>query len=292
MSELLTFADSPQRYYRERLIQAGARAALSSVWDASPHEVESASAGDRDGQRAEAAVAWDEPREHVAGLDRAAVGRAVHAVLEYVRAGDETTPLTWLERAVEAEGGDDAFAEAVEVMVDRFLASPMGDSLRTALAEGRDVRREVALHARIRFPGGEPVAGFDSLLVKGSIDLWLPTDDGVLVVDHKVETLAAGKAEIELDIDVHEVEPVVLGAEDELLAIGRIGMDVLELAFQFAVGSNRGENIGFITIRQPIGSTGYWIKVVNVSDSEAVTIEKVAARILLAHIDHELIVPG
>ena len=185
VSELLTFADSPQRYYRERLIQAGARAALSSVWDASPHEVESASAGDRDGQRAEAAVAWDEPREHVAGLDRAAVGRAVHAVLEHVRAGDETTPLTWLERAVEAEGGDDAFAEAVEVMVDRFLASPMGDSLRTALAEGRDVRREVALHARIRFPGGEPVAGFDSLLVKGSIDLWLPTDDGVLVVDHK-----------------------------------------------------------------------------------------------------------
>ena len=57
--------------------------------------------------------------------------------------------------------------------------------MRAALASGADVRREVDFHARIRFPDGADVAGFDSLLINGSIDLWLPTDDGVLVVDHK-----------------------------------------------------------------------------------------------------------
>ena len=195
VSELLAFAASPQRYYRERVIQAGASEALAAAWDAPTHEVEAASPDDLAGARAERVADWDEAPEppsgaegagaRSAGPDRAALGRAVHAVLEHVRATDTSAPSQYVERAVEAEGGDETFAAAVRAMVERFLASPLGERLREALAEGRDVRREVALHARIRFPGGEPVGGFDSLLVKGSIDLWLPTAEGVLVVDHK-----------------------------------------------------------------------------------------------------------
>ena len=85
-------------------------------------------------------------------------------------------------------------------------------------------------------------------------------------------------------MDVHEVEPVVLGDEDQLLAIGRIGVDVLELAFQFTVGSNRGENIGFSSIRQPIGSTGFSIKVVNGASAQAIAFEEVPRGILLARV--------
>ncbi len=199
VSELLTFAASPQRYYEERVLFAGARSAAAAAWDTPSHEVDTGTAAD-DLARRERWEEWDEhepqamltsgsqveaPASASDGLDRAAVGRAVHAVLEHVRAGDETAPEGLLEQAVEAERGDDSFAAAVRLMVNRFLASAVGDKVRAALREGADVRREVALHARIRFPGGELVGGYDSLLVKGSIDLWLPTEAGVLVLDHK-----------------------------------------------------------------------------------------------------------
>jgi len=147
-----------------------------------------------DGARRERVEAFDEPAEQHAGpdgvsMDRAALGRAVHAVLEHVGPTDLEAPSHLIDRAVQAEheeeAGAEAFASAVRRMVNRFLASDAGAQLRAALADGLDVRREVALHARIRFPRGDAVGGFDSLLVKGSIDLWLPTADGVLVIDHK-----------------------------------------------------------------------------------------------------------
>ena len=185
VSELLAFAESPQRYYLERVVLAGGRVRGAAAWDAPAHDVEPAGEDAHAARRAARAALWDEPPEPEATLDRAAVGRAVHAVLEHVRAGDVTVPATVLERAVGAEGGDETFAAAVGAMAQRFLDAPLGAALRAALREGLDVRGEVALHARIRFPGGEPVGGFDSLLVKGSIDLWLPTAEGVLVVDHK-----------------------------------------------------------------------------------------------------------
>lgn len=189
VSELLAFAASPQRYYLERVLRGAERAAAASAWDAPSGAQDGdplpSSEDPRAAQRAELAEAWDEPGEVHAGLDRAALGRAVHAVLEHVRATDEDVPASALERAVEEEGGDAAFAEAVRGLARRFLCSDLGARLRRALADGADVRREVALHARIRFPAGEPVGGFEALLVKGSIDLWLPTPEGVLVVDHK-----------------------------------------------------------------------------------------------------------
>jgi ATP-dependent exoDNAse (exonuclease V) beta subunit len=74
-------------------------------------------------------------------------------------------------------------------MVARFLASPTGEAFAAALAAGREVRREVAFHARIRFPEGARVGGFDSLLVKGSVDLWLGDEAGrVVIYDHKTNS--------------------------------------------------------------------------------------------------------
>jgi hypothetical protein len=70
-------------------------------------------------------------------------------------------------------------------MVDRFARSPSGRRLAAALAAGADVRREMAFHARIRFPAGLVVGDHEALLVRGSIDLWLPEPDGVWIVDHK-----------------------------------------------------------------------------------------------------------
>ncbi|MDA1195992.1 MAG: UvrD-helicase domain-containing protein [Planctomycetota bacterium] len=188
VSELLTFAESPQRYYHERVVLAGAREELSARWDAGREaDVPMAASGDVDSalRRAERLDLWDEPEERVGPLDRAAVGRAVHGVIEHLRAEDLAVPPHLLDRAVEAEGGDSAFAAAVREMAERFVRAPLGQALRAALTAGADVRREVALHARIRFPGGETVGGFDSLLLKGSIDLWLPTPSGVLIIDHK-----------------------------------------------------------------------------------------------------------
>jgi ATP-dependent exoDNAse (exonuclease V) beta subunit len=70
-------------------------------------------------------------------------------------------------------------------MLVRFAQSDVAARLGRALAAGADVRREVAFHARVRFPAGAKVGPFEALLVKGTIDLWLPDDGEVRLVDHK-----------------------------------------------------------------------------------------------------------
>ncbi len=225
VSELLTFAESPQRYYRERVVYGGARAAASAAWDLPPEGLDGEAATPEDtGARSERVAQWDEPAEQHTGLDRAAVGRAVHAVIEHLGGGAEPLPAWALERAVEAEGGDAAFTQAVQEMTERYLACPTGTRMRAALLAGEDVRREVALHARIRFPGGEPVGGFDSLLVKGSIDLWLPAEGGggVWIVDHKTNR-AGGRFRRPEDLGEHYAWQLRLYA----LAVERVlGQDV------------------------------------------------------------------
>jgi ATP-dependent helicase/nuclease subunit A len=198
VSELLLFAESPPRYYEERVIGVGAQAAAASRWDQPllvPGEAGESDDPDR-GRRAERRALWDEPADteavpEGARLDRAAVGRAVHAVIEGLQAGDESVPAERVQAAVAEEGGGAEMEGAVSEMVERFLTSETGAQLRRALRAGDDVRREVDFHARIRFPGGEEVAGLDSLLVKGSIDLWLPTPSGVRLVDHKTNRAGA-----------------------------------------------------------------------------------------------------
>ena len=218
VSELLTFAASPQRYYTECVIGAGARAAASALWDAPAQEDGSSSDGSApvDGRRAARLIEWDETEwdeasDANAGLGdaavgntavgntavgntavgRAAIGRAVHAVIERLGANDTKVPAALLDLATREEDGDDAFRAAVAEMSERFVHSDVGVQMRAALSSGSDVRREVDFHARIRFPGGERVAGFDSLLVKGSIDLWLPTPEGVQLIDHKTNQAGA-----------------------------------------------------------------------------------------------------
>jgi hypothetical protein len=51
------------------------------------------------------------------------------------------------------------------------------------------VRREAAFHARIRFPDEAQVGPYRSLLVKGTVDLWVPDADGrIRVLDHKTNS--------------------------------------------------------------------------------------------------------
>ena len=122
-------------------------------------------------------------------VDRAALGRILHALLESLEAGADAAAEPQLERALAAELSGPAPAGVVDLlqaMVARYAASPTGILASRALRLDAEIRREVAFHARIRFPAGATVAGFDSLLVRGSVDLWLADAEGrVHVVDHK-----------------------------------------------------------------------------------------------------------
>jgi hypothetical protein len=191
ISDLLAFAASPQRYYAERVIGAEAPASrgLAAEADdpASGLDVD-ADAGASEARRADR---WDEGSAvDDRGLDRRALGRAVHAVLGRVGPAGAASEAEVAE-ALRREWGTDVpsgAAAAARAMVDRFHDSPTGAALRAALSAGVDVRREVAFHARIRFPDGAEVAGLRALIVKGTIDLWLPTPEGVVLCDHKTNS--------------------------------------------------------------------------------------------------------
>ncbi len=193
VSDLLHFERSPARFYLRRLeprAEAPPRAA----------EPDDPASGDERGpsdevRRADRRWRFDElgpEREAVEGgagrVDRAAIGRALHAVLEHLRPSRAGPSADQVREAlvdqVEGEPSPDAVA-LVSAMVERFRASSIGRRVAAALREGEDIRREVAFHARIRFPRGAEVGGFDALLVRGAIDLWLPTAEGLLLVDYK-----------------------------------------------------------------------------------------------------------
>ncbi len=184
VSELLAFARSPAGLWRSRHER-------ERPWAPDPPaEGDAADAGGTvDEARARArerAERFDE--HHPEGpLDRAALGRALHAVLERLGPSGEAVPDAGIDLALETEF-DGAPPEARPLllrMVERFRASGVGRRTARLLAERADVRREVAFHARIRFPRGARVAGFEALLVRGAIDLWLPGTDGAEIVDYK-----------------------------------------------------------------------------------------------------------
>jgi len=187
VSDLLDFARSPADHYRHRLEPrelpaVGAAPEPDDASSAPPEEDPFAA------RRAERLTLWDE-----ALLDtdapRAALGRAVHRLIERWVPGTEAPPETEVTRVLAGEIGGPASDELVSLareMVRRFLASPSGRDLAAAERAGWDARREVSFHARIRFPAGAVVGGFDSLLVRGSIDLWLPDASGrIRLLDHK-----------------------------------------------------------------------------------------------------------
>jgi len=196
VSELLTFAESPALLYRQRLSPREGRP-LRELLLERPRDPEGErqvsevrAPEDAAALRAEARARWDEPASVVEGIDRAALGRAVHLLIErwnprVVLDLDETL-------ASEHEGAVPPATRALaHEMLRRFEASAVAGELGGALASGADARREAAFHARVRFPAGAQVAGFEHLLVKGTIDLWLPRlragadGDGVWILDHK-----------------------------------------------------------------------------------------------------------
>lgn len=188
VSELMDFAASPARHHERRLEPRSLPERRATLEPEDP-----ASGGDDEDERgarqAERARLWDEEAVSDPKVDRAALGRILHALLESLEAGADAADQPLLERAVAAELSGPAPAAVVDLlqtMVARYAASPTGSLATQALRSDAQIRREVAFHARIRFPAGATVGGFDSLLVRGSIDLWLADADGLVhVVDHK-----------------------------------------------------------------------------------------------------------
>lgn len=195
VSELVAFAASPARYHERYVLglpeegEAPARpvrgSALRVGHDDDEHEVEDAT------RRREDDEAGARPR---GDAHAAAVGTATHAYLERIGAGETGIDRDRLDEVVaDAFPGPapDGVRARVHDLVARFLVSDIGRRLGVAVATREDVRREMAFHVRVRFPDGASVGPFDGLLVKGSMDLWLPTERGVLLVDHKTNTRSA-----------------------------------------------------------------------------------------------------
>ena len=194
VSELLEFAVSPAAH-RKRQLEPRVLPELRG-----PSEPEDPASGEESvdphaARREERARLWDEGHVIDGGLDRAALGRALHALLETLGPGADQATAEALERVLGSEFGaevPEGAAALLESMVSRFVASQTGGTVSRALEAGLDVRREIAFHARIRFPAGATVGDFDSLLVRGSIDLWHPDVEGrIHVVDHKTNPKSA-----------------------------------------------------------------------------------------------------
>ncbi len=194
ISDLLAFAESPEAYYRERVLGASALPAAGIRAERDDPASGSEHAGDDAAREDAREHRLDEGQEVLRGVAPPAPGRAVHAVLERVGPDDEAPPARLLDAALAAEPRLDAAAvrPAAAAMVARFLSSRAGADLRAALRAGRDVRREVPFHARIRFPAGAAVGDYDSLLVKGTVDLWIDREGGAApgpwVLDHKTNS--------------------------------------------------------------------------------------------------------
>ncbi|MEZ6025615.1 MAG: UvrD-helicase domain-containing protein [Planctomycetota bacterium] len=176
VTELVAFAASPAAWYERYVLGVASDPPRRTTSD----EAEEL----RRPPREDDEVTWrvgPDPRA-------AAVGTAVHAYLERVAGLETALEQDRLDEVLADVFGRDVPPEAakrVEHLVMRFLGSELGTRLGHALAEGADVRREMAFHVRVRFPERRRVGPFDGLLVRGTVDLWLPTERGVLLVDHK-----------------------------------------------------------------------------------------------------------
>ncbi len=195
VSELLTFAASPADLYRQRLLPRDRPLASVRERVRGPSKEREAGEPDVSEERRllleETRAGWDEPAVP-GGLDRAALGRSVHLAIERWVPGRPVGEA--LEGVLEAghEGPVPPGARALAAeMLARFETSAVAHDLATAVAAGGDQRREAAFHARVRFPAGATVAGFEHLLVRGTIDLWLPRAGGIWIVDHKTNMRSA-----------------------------------------------------------------------------------------------------
>lgn len=196
ISDVLLFARSPARYYDERILGAEPVVrtrvprldrddpAMEPARDEREPTGEEVFESRRDEGLLDGDVATPD------GIDRAALGRAVHRALERYAPRSDVGALVAAAIADEFPVGAPAgAAERARAMVERFLRSATGRALEAALRAGANVRREAAFHARIAFPGDARVGPYGSLLVKGTVDLWLPGPDGrIRVVDHKTNS--------------------------------------------------------------------------------------------------------
>lgn len=232
VSEVLAFAASPAAWYETRILGELPEVDPGGLIDTEdPLEVAGAWS-DQQMRLSDRRAAWDEPHvearaERPGAVDRSAVGRLVHALLEHRKPGERGLEAEALERlaALEfPEGLPDAVRAEANTMVERFATSPLGVSLDEATRRSADsAMRELAFHARIRFPKGEPVAGFEALLVKGTIDLVLGRPHGVWVVDYKTNRPRPGMDRPEDLADYYAVQMRLYALAAERL----LGFDVV-----------------------------------------------------------------
>lgn len=196
VSALLAFARSPAAYYRDRLVGADAahETVVAATRIAEREDPGLAEAEGTDPGRALAGGAerYDEGRDVVDGVDRAALGRAVHLALERCAPGGAPEALDALVLGALADEGVPP-EPRVSALARAMVARALGTVPLRAIEQGLPGRREAAFHARVRFPEGEPVAGFEALLVKGTIDLWVTAPDGRVTI-HDFKTNAPSAA--------------------------------------------------------------------------------------------------
>ena len=123
-------------------------------------------------------------RREEKGLTPAERGTAMHLALQYLdfAGGDAAAQL---ETMVQKGFMTPEQAAAVETAsLDRLLASPMGEELRT----GRNLLREYPFTLLVDAREYEPEAsGGDSILLQGVVDCCFETDGGLTVVDFKTD---------------------------------------------------------------------------------------------------------
>ena len=152
------------------------------------------------------------------------LGTVVHDVLDvlvktrpWTREERDACVVDVCERALPRDQIEDrdAILAQVATYLDAFEASEWGERI---LASEADVRSELAFHARIRFPGGAAVGPFEALLVKGTIDLWVPTQDptnaGVWLIDYKTSAPGASLEAFELQLRMYALAAERLTGHD------------------------------------------------------------------------------
>ena len=127
----------------------------------------------------------DEPKL----LSAADIGTATHLLLEHLdfsRPCDSTDLENQLTDLVHRRMMTPSQAAAVDrAAINWFLETDLGKTLRR---QSKNLRRELAFASALPTESADEA---DSVMLRGRIDLILPMDDGIAVVDHKTDRITA-----------------------------------------------------------------------------------------------------
>ena len=145
------------------------------------------------------------------GRAGSAIGRAVHATLEYVDFAAPTNVRDLIERQCDLEAIPEQ-ADTVESLVRSALGS---DAVQLAI--DNPAYRELYVGA----PLGD-------VMVEGYVDLLIRTPDGLIIVDYKTDT-ATTTAQIDAKVAIYELQAATYAVALEITT----GLDVVDCRFVF-----------------------------------------------------------